>query len=350
MFKSRKSMAVIAFILMFALIIAGCGENASNGEGNQQNQKEQASGGNKNEADNGSNAESQENQERVIKHSMGTTTIKGTPQRIVTLYQGATDVAVALGVKPVGIVESWAEQPVYEYLKADLDGIALVGEETQPNLEEIAKLKPDLIIASKTRHEEIYEQLSQIAPTVSHETVFKFKETTELMGKALNKEAEAEQLLADWDKRVADFKQKISAKLGDKWPIETSVLNFRADHSRIYVTGYAGDILNELGFVRSEYQQEEADKGTVVVKLTDKESIPSMNADVLFVFLSDPGNQEAVQKNYDEWTNHPLWQNLDAIKENQVYLIDEVVWNLGGGYKSAHLMLDQLYDHFELEK
>ncbi|RUS42238.1 ABC transporter substrate-binding protein [Cohnella sp. AR92] len=332
------------------LLIASCGQNSSQGEGNQQSQQEQPSGGNESEAGSGSNAESQENQERVIKHAMGTTTIKGTPQRIVTLYQGATDVAVALGVKPVGIVESWAQQPVYDYLKADLEGVPLVGEETQPNLEEIAKLHPDLIIASKVRHEEIYEQLSQIAPTVTHETVFKFKDTVELMGKALNKEAEGEQLLADWDQRVADFKQKISAKLGDKWPIEASVLNFRADHSRIYVTGYAGDILNELGFVRSEYQQEEADKGTVVVKLTDKESIPSMNADVFFVFLSDPGEEAAVKKNYEEWTNHPLWKSLDAVKENQVYLIDEVVWNLGGGYKSAQLMLDQLYEHFELEK
>ncbi len=33
---------------------------------------------------------------------MGTTEIKGKPKRVVTLYQGATDVAVSLGVKPVG--------------------------------------------------------------------------------------------------------------------------------------------------------------------------------------------------------------------------------------------------------
>lgn len=345
MFKSNKFMVVTAFVLMFALIISGCGVSQPEEQSNQQ--QEQNSGGNESQAGSGNNAESQENQERVIEHAMGTTKITGTPQRVVTLYQGATDVAVALGVKPVGIVESWAEQPVYEYLKADLDGVPLVGEETQPNLEEIAKLKPDLIIASKLRHEEVYEQLSQIAPTVTHETVFKFKDTVQLMGQALNKEAEAAQLLADWDTRVADFKQKIAAKLGDQWPIKASVLNFREDHARIYVTGYAGDILNELGFVRSEYQQEEADKGTVVVKLTDKESIPSMNADVFFLFLYQ---EEAVQKMYEEWSNHPLWQNLDAVKANQVYQIDEVVWNLGGGYKSAHLMLDQLYEHFELEK
>lgn len=348
MFKSKKVMAVMAFVLMVMLVIAGCGQNNAQNEGAQNGQQEEAAGGNANQGSTGNVAESQD--VRTIEHAMGTTTITGTPQRIVTLYQGANDVAVALGVKPVGIVESWAEQPVYQYLRADLEGIPLVGEETQPNLEEISKLKPDLIIASKLRHEEIYEQLSQIAPTITHETVFKFKDTVQLMGQALNKQEEAAGLLAAWDARVADFKTKISAKLGDQWPVETSVLNFRSDHARIYVTGYAGDILNELGFVRSDYQQEEADKGTVVVKLTDKESIPSMDADAFFVFLSDPGNEDAVKKTYDEWTNHPLWQNLKAVKANQVYQIDEVVWNLGGGITSANLLLDQLYEHFELEK
>ncbi|MBO8170820.1 MAG: iron-siderophore ABC transporter substrate-binding protein [Bacillaceae bacterium] len=338
MLRSKNILLTVSVILLMAIMIAGCGTDA------KESQVSQTASGDQ------SHEEQADQEVRVIEHAMGTTEIKGTPERVVTLYQGAADVAIALGVKPVGIVESWVEKPIYKYLRDDLEGVPIVGLETQPNLEEIAKLKPDLIVASKLRHEKIYDQLSQIAPTVTHETVFKFKDTVELMGKALNKEEKANELLADWNQRVQDFKDKISAKMGDQWPIEASVLNFRADHARIYVTGYAGDILNELGFVRSQYQQEEAEKGTVVVKLTDKESIPKMNADVFFLFLSDPGQNEAVQKTYEEWTGHPLWKNLDAVKANQVYEIDEVAWNMAGGIISAHNMLDQLYEHFGLEK
>lgn len=335
---NKKVFSLFAVLFSFVLFLAGCGTQ----QGKEQTEKQKESGQTEQAADS--------NDIREITHAMGTTPIEGTPIRIVTLYQGATDVAVALGVEPVGAVESWVEKPMYNYLKNDLEGTTIVGEETQPNLEEIAKLKPDLIIASKLRHEKIYDQLSQIAPTVTHDTVFKFKDTVELMGKAMNKEERANKLLSDWEQRVDDFKTKISAKLGEEWPIEASVLNFRADHARIYVTGYAGDILDELGFVRSAYQQEEAEKGTVVLKLTDKEGIPSMNADVFFSFLSDPGQEDAVQKTYDEWTNHPLWKNLDAVKNGQVYQIDEVAWNMAGGIISADNMLDQLYDHFELVK
>ena len=280
---------------------------------------------------------------RVVEHAMGKTEIEGSPERIVTLYQGANDVAVALGVTPVGIVESWVEKPVYKYLRDDLGDVKQIGLETQPNLEEISKLNPDLIIASKMRHEDIYNLLSQIAPTVMEENVFRYRKTVQLMGEALNKKEEAAKVLNNWDRRIADFKEKIKEKKGNEWPIEVSVLNFRADHARIYYSGYAGRILNELGFERPEDHKKE----TWGVKLTSKESIPEMNADAFFIFMSD---NQAVENTYQEWTEHPLWQNLDAVKNNQVFIVDQVAWNMAGGIKSAHIMLDQLYERFGLEE
>ncbi|WP_404802402.1 ABC transporter substrate-binding protein [Bacillus shivajii] len=280
---------------------------------------------------------------RVIEHAMGTTTIEGTPTRIVTLYQGATDVAVAFDVKPVGVVESWVEQPIYEYLRDDLEGVEIIGNETQPNLEEIAALNPDLIIASQLRHEEIYEHLSEIAPTVAHEDVSYFKETVELMGKAMNREEDAETILADWEERVADFQTKVEAELGDEWPLNVAILNFRADHARIYFTGFAGGILKELGFERPENQQ--SDEWGVM--LSDKESIPEMNADIFYIFNEEG---EAVQNTFEEWTSHPLWNNLDAVQNDQVHMVDEVTWNMAGGIIAANNMLDDIYERFDLEQ
>ena len=280
---------------------------------------------------------------RIVEHAMGETEIEGTPERIVTLYQGANDAAVALDIPLAGIVESWVEKPVYKYLRDDLSDVKQVGLETQPNLEEISKLNPDLIIAAKMRHEDIYNLLSQIAPTVMEETVFRYRETVKLIGEAAGREEKAASVLNNWDQRVADFREKIEAKMGDKWPIEVAVLNFRADHARIYYSGYAGRILNELGFERPEAHKEDS----WGVKLTSKESIPEMNADAFFIFMED---DQAVKNTYQEWTEHPLWQNLDAVQNEQVFRVDQVAWNMAGGIESAHIMLDQLYEHFELEE
>ncbi|WP_432703412.1 ABC transporter substrate-binding protein [Lysinibacillus sphaericus] len=328
---------VMFLVLLFALVLVGCGnkesEDASNADDNNTTQESST--------DNNST----ENSSREVTHSLGTTTIEGTPTKIVTLYQGATDVAVAMGIKPVGVVESWADTPYYEYLQKDLEGIPLLGEETQPNLEEIAKLQPDLIIASKNRHEEIYEQLSQIAPTVVHQDVFDFKGTINLIGESTGKEDKAKELLGAWESRVADFQTKIKDKLGDKWPISASVVNFRADHARVYPAGYAGEILTELGFKGPKNITE--NPLPIVLRFTDKESIPQMDADVIYMFYIE---DEATKKTLEEWTSHPLWKELEAVKNDQVYRVEEVYWNFAGGILSAHIMLDDIYNRFELEK
>ena len=289
-----------------------------------------------------SNTTSENSTKVEISHVLGTTTIEGKPQRIVTLFQGATDTLLQFGVTPVGVVESWAQQPMYDYLKDDLQEVTYVGLETQPNLEEISALKPDLIIATQVRHEEIYDQLSQIAPTVVSTILYDIRETTSLIGQAIGEEDKAKALITDWEGRVSDFNSKISKV--DGWPMSVSVINFREDHARIYVTGFAGSILNELGF-RGPKNLEGDD--LEIVRLTDKESIPNMNADVSFQFFED---NEAVNKTYEEWTSHPLFQNLDSTKSNQQFRVDEITWNFAGGLKSAHLMLDDLYKHFKIEQ
>ncbi|WP_145415178.1 ABC transporter substrate-binding protein [Paenibacillus xylanexedens] len=339
MFRFSKKLYIYASLILMISLLAGC---ASGGSAGTTNTASSATSGKSAESSTeGDQAVKATGETRVIKHAMGETKITGTPQRIVTLFQGANDVVVALGVKPAGVVESWVQQPVYEYLRKDLDGVPQVGQESQPNLEEINKLKPDLIIATKIRDEEIYDQLSQIAPTVVTETLFDWKETLKIAGEAMNKTEASNKLLADWETRVADFKEK----MGDRLPIEATITNFRADQVRIFYMGYAGKILKELGFTRPAGH--DADKWGV--ELTSKEAIPDMNADMIFNFNSGT-DTAAIEKNYKDWTSSPLWKNLDAVKNNQLYQVDEVAWNMAGGYTSANMMLDDLYKLFNLNK
>ncbi|UFT98446.1 iron-siderophore ABC transporter substrate-binding protein [Radiobacillus kanasensis] len=323
MTKLFSKYGILTLFLLITVFLTACGSSDSSSADSQ-------------------NEETSE-ETRTIEHAMGTTEIEGTPERIVTLYQGATDTTTAFDVEPVGIAESWVQQPIYEYLRDDLEGTPIIGQETQPNLEEIAAQNPDVIFASKMRHEDIYEKLSQIAPTVAIDAVYDFKGTVELMGETLNKQDRAEEILSDWDKRIEDFNTKAMEQLGDKWPQNIALINFRSDHARIYYDSFAGSVLREAGFTRPENQQGE-DWG---VKLTDKESITDMNADVFFVFMEE---DPAVQDTYNDWTSHPLWKNLDAVKDDQVHRVDQVIWNMGGGIRAATLMLDEVYEHYNLEK
>lgn len=277
---------------------------------------------------------------RVIEHAMGTTEIKGTPLRVVTLFQGATDSALLLGVTPLGAVESWAEKPVYEYLRGQMDGVVNLGIETQPNLEEIIALKPDLIIASKVRHEKIYSQLNEIAPTVMVKEVYQWKDTLNICAKALNKEEKAEEFFAKWDEKTAYFKEKAADKIKDT---KVAVIDFRADHARIVYTGFAATVLDDMGIERPESHKKE-EWG---VMLQSEEAIPQMEADLIF----DQTNLNEAENvtNRDKWTSNPLWSNLTAVKNNQVYPVNSVFWNSGGGPQAAMHMLEEVYAFYGVE-
>ncbi|SDF87641.1 iron complex transport system substrate-binding protein [Onishia taeanensis] len=280
---------------------------------------------------------------RSLANAFGDTQLPADAQRVVTLYQGATDSAVALGITPVGVVDSWLEKPMYRYLREALSGVEHVGLETQPNLEKIAWLDPDLIVATHFRHERVRPLLEKIAPTVATESVFDFKESLMLVAKATGRESKARALLEDWDARVTDFRRQIAAALGDAWPQKAAVVRFKSDHVRIYSTGFAGSILDELGFEQPSSVQ---DQGWGM-KLTSEENIPVMNADVIFVLLEP--DDPAIAENYRHWRSHPLWQRLDAVQHGRIYEVDPVDWIMGGGILAANAMLDDLYAHYGLE-
>lgn len=331
--KKHRLNAVLFVMMAVMLLLAACGSGAqTNTETPNANQG-------------ATPAPEQTPEVRKIEHAMGTAEIPGTPQRVVVLTNDGSDITLALGVKPVGAVRHWTGTPNwYAYLKDKMEGVVLVGEETQPNIEEIIKLQPDLILGSKLRHEKIYEQLKAVAPTVMTETVgTTWKENTLLYGKALNKEAEVNKLIADWDARVTDFK----SKMGDKLNTEISIVRFQATEARIYYQGFPGSILKEVGLARPE-KQRVTDK--VVLNLT-LEQIPEMDGDVIFYFVAtgDADTEAQAKKTFEDWTNNELWKNLKAVKAGKVVQVDEVFWNMTGGIQGANKMLDDLYKHFEIQ-
>ncbi|MEH7082834.1 iron-siderophore ABC transporter substrate-binding protein [Neobacillus drentensis] len=279
----------------------------------------------------------------TVEHAMGSTTIKGTPKKVVILTNEGTEALLALGVKPVGAVQSWLGDPWYDHIKNDMDGVAVVGVESEVNVEKVASLKPDLIIGNKLRHEKIYDQLSAIAPTVFSETLRgDWQDNFKLYAKALNLEEKGNQVLSDFDKHIADLK----GKLGDKVNQQVSVVRFMAGKSRIYYTdSFSGVIFDKLGFKRAAQQEAlftpDNKLGLLAVEV-GKEVIPKMDGDLLFYFTYAPQGDQAALDTAKEWTNDPLWKNLNAVKSGHVYEVSDATWNTAGGVLAANIMLDDL--------
>ena len=110
--------------------------------------------------------------EIAIPHRYGQTVVPQTPERIITLGSYEEDSLIAIGVIPIAVTEPQSSTGSFpppwskEFLRnveilrpANVDGGIDYGA--------IAKLRPDLIMATKTELTlEQYEELSSIAPTV----------------------------------------------------------------------------------------------------------------------------------------------------------------------------------------
>ncbi len=285
-------------------------------------------------SDDTENDTSSETATRSIEHAMGTADVPENPERVVVLTNEGTEALLALGVQPVGAVKSWNGDPWYPHIESEMTDVTEVGTESEVNLEAIAKLKPDLIIGTKLRQENIYDKLNAIAPTVMSETLKgDWQENFTLYANALNLEEEGNQALADYDQHVEDTK----AELGDAVNKELSVVRFLPGESRIYFNdSFSGVILNDVGIKRPASQ----DKAEFAEQVA-MERIPEMAGDhiVYFTYGGADGSKTA-----EEWQSNQLWKDLDAVKAGEVTEVSDDIWNTSGGVLSANQVLDELVD------
>jgi iron complex transport system substrate-binding protein len=293
--------------LLAILALAGCGGAGSGAQGEQENT-------------------------RVVEHAMGETEISGRPERVVVLDTGELDSAMTLGVRPVGAVEAIPGEGVPSYLEGTGE-IENVGTIEEPNLEKIAALEPDLILSSKLRHEAIYDQLSQIAPTVFAETTgVTWKENFDLHAKALGRVGEAKKVESEYEDRIAGFKEAMGDGLGET---EVSVVRFLPGETRIYQKeSFIGTVLEDAGLPRPPSQDVEE----FAILNVSEELIPKMGGDVVFTTVYGP-QDETTQKKI---TSDPLWQKLEAVQQGRVYEVSDDLWMLGIGYTAAEGVIDDL--------
>ena len=274
-------------------------------------------------------------QGHTVETALGNVVVPQSPQRVVVLSQNALDNTLSLGVKPIASTYSgFPHRSNYgnfaDYLADKTEDIANIGHSSQPNFEAILELKPDLILSNVEDHRTVYDLLSQIAPTVLVKTR---ADALSTYADALGKPEQGEALIQDFQARIQDFRQQMGARLETT---EVSVLRFRPDQVRLYMqNSFCGYILEQVGLPRPPSQSKAKFYETVSL-----EAIPAMDGDVIFYFQDNPQNSMA-----QKVTGHPLWQQLEAVQEEQVYSVSFDTWFLGNGILAANALLDDLFKY-----
>jgi len=103
---------------------------------------------------------------RTVATANGPVAVPATPQRVVALGESALDTAMGVGVTPVGTTASRGGTAPPAYLGPQAASLPIVGTVSEPNVEQVLAVQPDLVLAPSGLAAPQYDALSRIAPTV----------------------------------------------------------------------------------------------------------------------------------------------------------------------------------------
>ena len=273
---------------------------------------------------------------RTVRTPAGEVEIPTSPQRVVTVNVFGLDAAISVGVVPVGTVSAFGglEKAVPS---------ELVGTPGAPNLENIAALRPDLILALDDP--ERYPNLARIAPTVT--VAFRhsgqWKEILATFADAMGKAADAEAALARYSARAAEVRQGLGA-LGSRATV--SVVRVYADRLTAYnKVGFPGTIVSDVGLPRPPSQDQDDFARFSIQQDLSLERLTDADAGVVLFtgmgFGSDAGDFASQRKLFAQIKANPLWAQLGAVQANRAFEVGDH-W-LGSGLVAANACLDDLF-------
>ncbi|MFC7594882.1 iron-siderophore ABC transporter substrate-binding protein [Terrabacter sp. GCM10028922] len=255
----------------------------------------------------------------TLKDAFGTATITKEPQRVVTLGWSDADHVAALGVAPVGapkvtwggnknLSTDWFDKQLATFGGAqptrfdDADGNPI---------EEIAKLQPDLILATNsgiTKDE--YAKLSKLAPVVAYPKVAygtPWQESLETIGKALGRTKQAEQVEAKTVGALDAAKAKYPQLAGKTFiygyiaPTDLSQIGFYTP------SDLRPQMLTELGMKNAPFVEERAKGSKEFYLSVSAEQAGALKSDVFLTYITEDSEVGVMTKD-------PLIGQVPAIR------------------------------------
>ena len=273
---------------------------------------------------------------RTVTDVKGEVEIPVNPKRIVDI-SGASDILSILGYDVIGTANSDG----YDYTKfptyledvlgdAQILGYSMLAE---MDVEAIIALEPDLIVIS-TVQEKMYDQLSEIAPTVMIQLeALNWKDDVRSLAKVFDKEEVANEWLANYEAKAKAAGDAIKAEYGE----DTTYLSFLASGGQFFVFDGAGfgDVLyNDMQLAKPAGMPEQTDISLPVVTY---EGLASIEADYIFAIATD--------EDLAQMESNAIWNNLPAVKEGHVKVLPaSPYFNQGYSPIGREILVDEIGD------
>lgn len=268
-----------------------------------------------------------------IVHSLGETEVATNPKKVVVFDYSILDTMDALGIENiVGLPKSSLPELLKKYEDekyADLGGLK------EPDLEAIKSQNPDLIIIGG-RQADFYDQLSEIAPTISvskdnKDYLGSAKKNIDTVSKIFGIEEKANEEFAKVEKKIEELNKVVTEK-------KIEALTVMVNEGNLSVYGEEsrfGILYQAFGFKSKDQNIEDSSHGQNVTF----EYLAKQNPEVMFVL--DRGVANGGSETAKAVLNNDIVKSTDAYKNNKIVYLDGPTWYVNdGGLNSLNTMVD----------
>ncbi|MQA82476.1 MAG: ABC transporter substrate-binding protein [Streptosporangiales bacterium] len=275
-----------------------------------------------------------------VTDSRGEQTLPGPAKRVVALEWGLVENLLTLGVTPVGIADI-KQYNVWVSAEPAPTSVKDVGLREEVSLDAVAGLDPDLILATTSgacgKPLPQFEKIADVLcfdGTDPNGNLQHMRDQFTAVAKSVGKGAEGDKVLADFDAKLADGKQKIAdaGLAGTKLAGAHGWTDQGAPVVRMFGKRSLGsDVAEEMG-LENAWTGKSDDWG---LAMTDVEGLTKIG-DAQFYYIAPVDNifETKLPKNR-------IWQNLSFVKKDQVHKLDGGTW-LFGGPASTSQFVDEL--------
>lgn len=321
-----------ALVLSLCLFGAGCAgsssdaDDASSSEAAQASASENAAASSEASLDSAdadasteeASAEGGAVETHTVQTDLGAVEIPVDPQRILALDEYAAMNMLVLGVTPAEVVGAYGSHVSQELLTGNGVAISETADEMLVNFELIAALAPDVIVmTAESAFLGHYDQLSEIAPTVTLLYSAPWREVITKTGETFMREEEAVQAIAAVEAQLAEVAAKVEASDVETLSIlgETYGITFGVSS-----TAALSGVIEELGLGRPADQLDaEPMAGFESVAPISTELLEGHDADLIAVLSGDYYDENVLLE-------APTFKDLPAVKDGRSVVVDGDMW------------------------
>ncbi|EHR6401163.1 TPA: ABC transporter substrate-binding protein [Vibrio parahaemolyticus] len=269
------------------------------------------------------------NADITVHDAYGAVTFEQVPQRVVVLNWDILEQVLALDIEPIAApnLPGYRQWVVNPYAPESIEDI---GTRAEPNLEKIASLKPDVILAASPQ-QDLIPLLRQIAPVVylpnfsqneaAAQTAIKHFRT---LGTLFDKQELAEQKLAKLNDSFKQLRDKIRQHYSA--PLDVLVMRFSTPNSVLLSTENSTTdyVVEQLGLT-NPIQVSARAWGIKQDRINRLQ-----NLEQSYVLYVQPFPQES------KLNSSPLWQAMPFVKKQRVNSV-RAVWAYGGAMSLQYM-------------